>query len=266
MAASPNPRPLFVLVQPRADRLLTAAVQLLIVGVFGWMAVLGALQFWAPPRWTNQRRAEVAAVLVAPLAVFWTWRGYVGRYHTVVVRPDAIELRKGRTRRRVRPSDVLALVGDGGIDLGGGDLIVWKRLSILTAEGRDVLEFHQRDNAAIYRALHATCPRAWGLPFPARLEPPDPAARPDGAAASRVGLGMIGRSLRRRIGRNAALGLGLVVGCLAVVWLVSRSPAAAESAKGLVFPIVGVVVGMMLMADAVRCSRVARTVRRMENG
>lgn len=166
----------------------------------------------------------------------------------------------------MRCSDVLALVGDGGIDLGGGELIVWKRLSILTADGRDVLEFHHRDNAAIYRALHGACPRAWGLRFPAKLEPPDPAGRPGGGAASRLGLGLIGRSLRRRIVRDAALGSGMVVTCLALVWLASRSPASAESGKGLIFLIVGVVVGMLLMVDAARCSRVARTVRRMENG
>lgn len=164
--------PLLELMEPPLERLKVAFQGLIFGGVFGWAAMVGALQFWILPHETNQRRAALAAVLVAPIVLGVIWHAGCRRYHAVRVEPDRIELRRGTTCDQLRAADVLGLIGLGGINLDGGELVARKRLVILTDERRYVLAFHRENNAELYRVLRDACRLAWGVPYPARLEPP----------------------------------------------------------------------------------------------
>ena len=265
MAATSNASPLYVVEQPELSRLLEASRRLLLGGGFGWIAGVCALQFWAAPGWSPPQRGLASAVLVGPIVQAWVWRDDMRKIRAVVVRPEAIELHGRGSCDRVRCSDVLALVGDGGVNLDGGELVDWKRLTIATDAGRHVLRFDAETNAELYDALRMVCPRAWGLRFPPRLDEPDPSLRPDGSTASRVGLGVIAARLRSRIVWKAGFGLVLATGGLAMAGLLAaRGAVGAIDARGLVALIVGVGAGLSLTADAARSFQVLRMVRRME--
>jgi hypothetical protein len=125
------------------------------------------------------------------------WRSGFRRYDAIMVESHGIELRRGHRCDEIPCAEVLGVIGQGGINLDGGEIIAWQKVVILRDDRRHFLGFHREDNARVYRALRTACPRAWGVAFPPRLEPPLAVGRPDLDAAALAALGTVGRYYRR---------------------------------------------------------------------
>jgi hypothetical protein len=232
-----------------------AAANATLMGVVLWMALIAALQFWLLPGATNLQRGALAATIAVPAALgMAVWR-FVRVHHTILVFPEVLELRHVVGSDVVVLSDVLGLIGLGGISLDGGELLVWKRVVILTDNRRWSVSLTPAGNAALHRALRSHCRWAWGLPFRGSIEPPEE------EAAARAAPHSLGRFYRRQCLRSLLLGLILAVGCAAGgAGLRSRPGLDATRLKAVAWLIVGLVVGFLLLANA---GRELRTLRRI---
>ena len=226
-----------------------------LTGVVLWVALVAALQFWLLPGETNPRRAALAAAVAVPASLGVAAWGFVRGYHTILVFSDVMELRRGVGSDEVVLSDVLGLVGPGGISLDGGELLVWKRVVVLTDDRRWSVSLTPAGNAALYRALRVHCRWAWGIPFRGSIEPPEEEAAARTAlrrsAAFSAG-NSSGRCSSARPWPPAARRAG--------AWLLSRPGLDDTRLKAVAWLVVGLVAGFLVLANA---GRELRTLRRI---
>ncbi len=260
MPATPEPR--IEMIWPLHVRLVETAMTFLVWGVVLWIAVGCAFQFWLLPDWPPPRRGALAAGLAAPFAIWAACRCYFGRYFAVILHPEWIELRRQGSSDEIPSDDVLALIGRGGINLDGGELIAWKSLVIFTGDRSYTLAFNREVNASLYRTFREFCPGAWGLPFAGRLEPPEESGPLSGA-----GLDRLRRYYRGQVTRTFVAGLLVAVASAAALALTVRFLGMKTlETKGAIWLIVFPVIGVELLVRAFREVRVLRQVKQAELG
>jgi hypothetical protein len=246
---------------PLLERLKPVFLTLILAGPFLWMITLAILQFAILPHWTNPRRGKLAAALVAPVALAFACRSFLKRYHSVVYRHGCLELGRGLATDVIPTTDVVALIGVVGVNLDGGPMIAWKRLTILTWDRHYSLEFHRYANAWLYRSLRPLCPQAWGLPWRGQLEPPSNASRAHGRGVNTIIIGTLQKYYRKQIGRTLSAALILAATSIAaLIWIVRNANTNDAALKVLMYLIVAIVLAVLLLAETRRASHVLREI------
>ena len=251
----------------QASRLLDAAVVWFLSCIVLWVAILAALQYWFAPHLTNHTRAGLAALIAVPAAVCVALLMHARRYERIALYPDRIDLRRGGLVEEILYSDVIGLVGRGGINLDGGEMLVWKKLFVLTEDRRRCLEIHHEVNAGLYHYLREHCSKSWGIPFRGTLESPKSDRRTNSDFAMAVSLGQLGRFYRLQVTKTATIGLAVAsisLAGLVAVWVFAGIN--SDTSKGIGWLIVGVVAGALVLSDALRNATVMLRIQRAARG
>ena len=153
-------------------------------------------------------------------------------------------------------NDIIALVGMSGIDLSGGELITWKRLVFITAQGRHILAFEPEINSQIYAAVIEFCPHCVGIPYPAE--------RVDNSNEADTALPSIIRLIKNAAVKKFASGAAVFISIASLVaFAVLGGMKGEEIAGGSVALIIGAAGGVAYIVSAVRDVLLARKLNLM---
>jgi hypothetical protein len=267
----------FELVRSNWDRGFEVFFDLVFWGLGMWMGVIAVLQFVLLPAWTPPQRAfpaTIVALIVGPLMAARRW---FLQFNAVSATAEEIDLRRTVGTMTLPAAEVVAVVAQPGfnwkqIDELGEDvkrLVSWRKLIILTKHGRHTLPFEAEDCPQIYKALRLFCPAAWGIPYPGNLELPQPKTGTDamGNQAERLrSLKRIWRFYRLQSGKNAIIGLTLLVGCMWVFLKIVASffteHPVQPDANVIIFLTMFIVAGGVFLKDLPRDLRILRQLRR----
>ena len=250
---------------PLTELMKPVFASLLLWGLGLWIATVFVFQFALFPDWSHPQRARLSAILVMPMAIFMAYLRFSRRCHTVIDRKGFLELGQGFRSKEIPVSQVVGLIGLGGVNLDGDELIVWKNLVILTWDGCEILEFHHQDNAWLYRILRGVCRTAWGLPFNGHLEPPMDGPR-NGRGVNSVAIERILGYYRWEVAKTLIATVILLIGALIVIlWLIPRAGGDGRIAKGLLWLAIFAAISLLMLRDAWRNSRVLREIDRVRS-
>jgi hypothetical protein len=238
------------------------------------MGVIAVLQFVFLPAWTPPQRAFPAAIVALVVSPLIAARRWFYQFHTVGAALGNIEFRRAIGTVHLPSGEVVALIAVPGFNWKQIDnlsedvkrLVSWRKLVILTEQGRHNLPFEAEECPQIYEALRVFCPSAWGIPYPGNLELPSkegPAANQ--AERLRV-LKRIRRFYRLHAAINAIVGLTLLVGCTAVFAIVVASfftdNPNQPGGNGFIFLTMFAVAGGVFLKDVPRDLRILSQLRR----
>jgi hypothetical protein len=197
----------------------------------------------------------LATILVAPFALWVAIRDFLRRYYAVSFRGGYLEINRAGGSQLILASDVIGLVGLGGVNLDGGEMVAWKRLVVLTWDDHFSLEFNRHDNAWLYQSLRKRCPHAWGIPFRGHLQPSP--QQEETASENMVALRRLEGYYRGRIIRSLILSLALGIGCIAGIALMIASPRIGDrTPRGAIWLVVLTIIAILSIVDVMRSRRV----------
>jgi len=235
-------------------------------GIALWMATILVLQELLLPQLTPPQRAGSALLVALPGALMASWRRYCGRYHTITLSPGLLEFHRGTRVEQISPSEVRALLGLGGISLDGGEIVVWKKLILLTEDGNRPVALGADENASCYDHLRQMCPLAWCAPFRGDLEWPHAEVQPFEPGDMSFSLAILRRYYARQMAKTFFLAVGWTLGSIAAsVCVLTHAEFNGDVAKGLAWLVVFVIVGIFLLAIVVRQFPVLLRIRRAEH-
>jgi hypothetical protein len=149
------------------------------------------------------------------------------------VRPGPYYIQNGVLHLRdvgaaIPTSDIRLIAAEGGVNLDGGEMLVWRRNHVATERARYTLRLSPRENARFYEGVLAFCPQAVGLPYRGDLHLPRCPEHEDPARWVESALTITRRELRRQgqrglifAGVSLVISLGLVVSVVAYLVLLS---------------------------------------------
>ena len=232
---------------------------LLLFGLL-WPIFVGFLQFSIVPSWTNYDRAYLALFLASPIAILIGTRRFLREYRRVECRMGCLELIAPGNRAVIPVTDVIGIVGVGGISLDGGELVNWKGIVILTWFSRHVVGFPPEENSQLFRELRLCSPHAWALPFRGEIEAPLRTRRV--AGADKNSLGRIVAEYRRQFARLASFGVSLATITAAIIFAITFAPRAGETFDTLfAWVCVLLFTSFLLLFEAFRAWRVIRVFK-----
>jgi hypothetical protein len=282
----------FELVRSNWDRGFEVFFDLLFWGLGTWMGVIALLQFVLLPAWTPPQRsvpAAIVAIVVAPLMMARRW---FYQFHAVSATAEEIDLRRTVGTITLPATEVVGLLAQSGFNWKQSDnleddvkrLVSWRKLVILTEHGRHTLPFEAEDCPQIYKALRLFCPAAWGIPYPGNLEAPQLGTKawtvplPNPQTTTHPGsvpvfvherlrsLKRIRRFYRLQSGKNAIIGIALLIGC---TWLSFKIVASfftdhpfQPDANVIIYLTMFIVAGVVFLKDVPRDLRILGQLRR----
>ena len=169
----------------------------------------------------------------------------------------------------VRCDDVRFVCGEGGVNLDGGEMIVWKRLWLHTEAQRHAVKLGAAGNAACYRDLLQACPQAVGLSYTGEVNVPSGADRSVASMRYKLEHSLaLGRAelLRQAVRALAAAGVAFLLGLAGIVVVILAVRKGIPMGEEAAWPIVSCVIGLLFVARAVRRAVRVRRMRMMLEG
>lgn len=251
---------------PLTLRLIETGFRLLWYGLVLWIGLLFLLQEWLLPNWSPPERADLSAAIAIPLAAVLAGLAFYRKYYRIVI-SDRIELRRLNSVTTIQPSEICGMVGLGGANIDGGEMIVWKHIMIVTAENTYRLSFGYEHNPLCYEAIRQVAARAWCLPFCGVLEQPIEMDSYDNSELM-LSIERMRKVFRSSIIRSTMGGVAFVSGAIAIGAGLYFAPEFAKAqAMAVVWLIVAFIIGMLLFAGSVRdlktLAKIRRTQRRL---
>ena len=179
------------------------------------------------------------------------------RWYRVALGPDCIELFRPGRRVVVDPRNVLALMGVGGVNLTGGEMVLCKRVLVVTRRGVLKIDFKEQSDG-LYELLLELCPGAVGIPFRGPFRYPQP-ADPDLRRTIHDAVPVIRRHLWRQVWLALFSAVVFVlVGCLflAMAYLGMRSAAPGSEGDVGRVGVFGIVLLVATVLSIVHAGRV----------
>ncbi|MBI1311135.1 hypothetical protein GC176_07485 [bacterium] len=241
-------------VENNLSRVVRAVMIAAVAGIIILISTLVILQFALSPDWTPQDRFTVAVSAAIAGAVILGVLLYLQRTYGITILRNEILIYRGRRTYVVPASDVLAAIGVAGVDISGGELLVWKSIVLATNSRTYTLRFGPDVNLQVIGPILGVCEQCVGLPYP-----PDGVYRPELLDAQQAVLASV---LRRSALRKLICGVVLMSPFVAVMAVCIAQDKLQMVAVASGTMAVGVVAATYFLISAVREALLPQKLRR----
>jgi hypothetical protein len=247
---------------PRLQRLLGAGLVFMNCCVGLWIVILVLWESVLQLPLTPPQRMLLAAFPACPGALSLAWWHYRRRNHLIVITPELLEIHHANVVNEILPSEVIGLIALPGISLEGEEMMVWKKVVIVTLYKSYAILLGAEENARCFEDLRQCCLYSWTLPFRGDLVPPAKCNRQDRYEHQSVELACLERFYRRQIVTVFWLAAGSICGGLAVIIALVTHGQVEGLAKAITWSIVLFVVGVLLFGRGWQQTTLLKRIRK----